>query len=512
MNWLDKAISATSPTWGLKRQQARAILAAYEANKPGRLRKMQTEMRGPDSVMMEAGAGLRGQARHLDENHDLVTGILDTLVARTVGPAGIMVEPMVRGKDGKLHNKFNRELLDGFNEWYEKPDVTGEISGAQCEQLMARTWFRDGEGFTQFVVGPKPGLIHPTKTKLLLELLEPDIIPWDYESETDNVYQGVQKNAWGAPTKYWAYKEHPGELRSYNTLKHELKAVPAANMVHLKLTKRIRQTRGVSALHSVLTRIQDLKDYEESERIAARVAAAMCGYIKRGSPDSFIPPEQSGDRSFKIAPGLIFDNLQPGEEIGTVQSNRPSVLLEPFRNAMLKMIAAGTRVGYSSTSKDYNGSYSAQRQELVEQWDHYTTLQGAFTAAWKRPIFQQYIKVAIASGRHVVPRDVDASTLYRAHFQGPAMPWIDPNKESQANERNVQAGFTSRSSIIRSRNQNPVEVTEQIERERDDAAERGLIFSSDTQAMQPPAEVEPEEIDQDENEQTKDNDKELDDA
>ncbi len=474
---VDKAIGYISPSWAVSRNKSRSMLAAYEAVKPGRLRKLQKESRGPDAVMFGAGASLREQARYLDENHDLVTGILDTLVVRTVGPNGINVEPMVRDDEGEPLKEFNKELLDGFNEWYERPDVTGEYSGGQCEQLAARTWFRDGETLTQHVMGMKPGLRHPTKTQYLIELLEPDLLPWDYEDAKDNIVQGVQKNAWGRPTRYWFYRKHPGELTSYRVTRADVKPVGAEFISHLKLTRRIRQTRGVSIFHSVMTRIQDLKDYEESERVAARISAAMAAYIKKGNPDSFVPTESTNDRSFKVQPGLVFDRLQPGEEIGTIQSNRPSALLEPFRNAMIRMISSGTRTSYSSASKSFDGSYSSQRQELVEQWDHYATLQSEFIASWKMPVYKNYIRASILSGRHVLPGNIDLSTLTNAHYQGPSMPWIDPNKESQANERDLRMGVKSQSGIIRSRNINPSQLRDQIKQDREWEEENDLVFS-----------------------------------
>ena len=37
-------------------------------------------------------------------------------------------------------------------------------------------------------------------------------------------------------------------------------------------------------LHGVIIRLADLKDYEESERVAARIAAAFTMYIKKVMP------------------------------------------------------------------------------------------------------------------------------------------------------------------------------------------------------------------------------------
>ncbi len=477
---VDRVIATVAPSAAVKRRRDRQILAAYEAARPGRTRRMGLESRGPDIVNTESAESMRSQARHLDENYDLITGAIDTLVMRTVGPKGIMVEPMAKDKSGQLHKEFNRQLNELHRNWWSRPDVTGELSGAMCEQLAARTWIRDGEEFTQMVMGSKPGLQMSADVPFWIELLEPDLVPHIFEDKNSKVFQGVKKNAWRRPVAYYVYKEHPGEFLYRLPQPTDLKSVPADNILHLKLVKRIGQTRGITLLHSVITRIEDIKDYEESERIAARIAAAAAFYIKKGSPDTFTEGgnEKGGDRSFKIQPGVVFDRLQAGEEVGSIQSNRPSALLEPFRNAMVKMVAAGLRISYSSAAKDYNGTYSAQRQELVEQWDHYLTLQNWFIDSFRRPVYENFVRVAIASGRVELPDDLDISTVLRAHYQGPAMPWIDPDKESKANERNNRAGYTTRSAIIRSRNENPLEVDEQLATERKREDESGLILTS----------------------------------
>ncbi len=160
---------------------------------------------------------------------------------------------------------------------------------------------------------------------------------------------------------------------------------------------------------------------------------------------------------------------------------------------MVRMFAAGTRLSYSSASKNYNGTYSAQRQELVEQFDHYGTLQGTFISKFTRPIYEQMLRMAVMSGRLAVPDDVDQSTLFRAHYQGPAMPWIDPDRESKANERNNRAGYQTRSAIIRSRNENPLEVEEQLQRERQREGELGLVLTSNAVHELIPQQPEPQQ-------------------
>lgn len=90
--------------------------------------------------------------------------------------------------------------------------------------------------------------------------------------------QGVFLNAWRKPTAYQVYLDNPQES---NGMYGKVKTVPADNMLHLAFRKRLHQIRGVSMLHGVIVRLADLKEYEESERVAARIAAAMTMYIKK---------------------------------------------------------------------------------------------------------------------------------------------------------------------------------------------------------------------------------------
>ena len=52
-----------------------------------------------------------------------------------------------------------------------------------------------------------------------------------------------------------------------------------------------------------------------------------------------------------------------GEEIGTIDTNRPNPNLQAYRDGQLRASAAGLGASYSSISRNYNGTYSAQRQE-----------------------------------------------------------------------------------------------------------------------------------------------------
>lgn len=240
-----------------------------------------------------------------------------------------------------------------------------------------------------------------------------------------------------------------------------LKRIGWDNLIHLRLTSRLHQLRGVTILHGVLNRLEDLRDYEESERVAARVAAAFCAYIKRNPDFSGQSALSSGDRSMEMSPGMIFDQLLPGEEVGTIGTDRPNPNLGAFRGDQLRAVAAGTSTNYSSISKNYDGTYSAQRQELVESRSAYDELRQEFVDSFIVPIYRRWLPLAIASGAVRLGK-VDKATLFDADFRGPGIPWVDPLKETQAAALDVANGFKSRHQVIRERGYDLITTDEQL--------------------------------------------------
>lgn len=476
MSLLDDAIGVFSPGWKAARLQARAKIRAYEAVTPTRTHKGRRENRSADQLSKMGAVSLREQARWLDNNHDLVIGVFDKLEERVVGKAGIIVEPHPKLMNGKIAKKLADQIRNKWAEWSVRPDVTNQFTRPMLERLMLRTWLRDGEVFAQLVSGTGNGLTPAAGIPFWLEALEPDFIPMNSDAASQ-LNQGVFVDNWGRPRKYQVYKSLPVSGRQLDT-----KEVDAENMLHLKFVRRLHQTRGVSMLSGVLMRLSALKEYEDAELTAARIAAALGMYIKKGDGQSFEESNSSSDdddREVMIQPGIIYDDLKPGEDIGMVKSDRPNPNLETFRNGQLRAVAAGSRLSFSSTARNYNGTYSAQRQELVESTDGYLILQDWFIGAVTRPMYRAWLKMAVAAGEIKLPRGLDMESLYSAVYSGPVMPWIDPVKEANAWKLQIRGGAATESDWVRASGRNPNDVKARRKAEIDENKEMGLVFDTD---------------------------------
>lgn len=444
------------------------VRAYYEAARYDGQRKQRKETASGSVAAIGSAQSLRDQARHLDENHDLAAGALNTLVQNIVGQNGIGVEPQPRTNDGSIHDDFAWSIEKLWREWQLFPEVTGQFDWASAQRIACRTWLRDGEALSQSLQGSVPYLDHGTVVPYSIELIEPDFLPLDLNSiGASKIVGGIEVSAWNRPLAYHLYREHPADYYAIASA-GSTKRVTADRISHLKLITRIGQLRGVSLFASVMLRLDDIKDYEESERIAAKVAASMAAYIRKGDASMYEQEEdddgESLPRQLRFRPGMVFDDLLPGEEIGTIDTSRPNPQLEPHRNGQLRAAAAGLRTTYSSLSKDYGGTYSAQRQELVEGFGAYGVLASDFIGQFVRPHYLRFLETAISSGQLILPKSVDPISLADAYYQPPQMPWIDPMKEAVAWGTLEENGHASGIEIIRRRGQNPRDVADQQKR------------------------------------------------
>ncbi len=446
------------------RIEADALERAYAAAQSSGFHRLRPRSGSGDAVMQRAGARLRDAARDIDENNDRGVAVLDALVNRVVG-TGIRVQPAVRRRDGTLHAPVNDAIRRLRARWGKTPEVTRELPLGECERLTARTWLRDGEVLIQHVTGRSaPYPWRADQVPYAVELIEADHLPFDLTDTRRGIRHGVEKNDWGTPTAYHLLRRHPGDQFLAGRI-GDTKRVPAEQLTHLKFTRRIRQTRGVSIFHAVIRRFDDLLEYEESERIAARVAAAMCAVITRA--DGFSAPTAAtldgtaatGQRSFEMSPGMVFDNLQPGEGVELIKSDRPNTALAEFVLGQLRAVAGGTGTSASTIARNYQGSYASQRQELVESAPQYQRLSDLFICKVSAELHARLVEVALLSGALAVPlREIDPDTLTDALYQAPGLDWVDPKREAEAAKIRHELGLTSRAQLIRERGGDPDQV------------------------------------------------------
>lgn len=465
-------MAVVAPAHTMRALAARRHLEmAFDAVKRDNKRKRNVVTNSGSTEAALGAEELRARVRHEEQNSEMVSGVLDILVDRVIG-TGISVEPMVRTTSGELATSVNTALRRLRRELDASPEVTKELTTPGVQRIVCRTLFRDGECFAQQLVGRVPSYKYSTSVPYALELFEPDMVPMGLEDSEKKIRYGIKRNDWGQALQYFVHKTDPAE--SYGGRHGEYRTIPAAQMLHVKHVTRIGQARGYSPFGCVLNRFSDVRDFEESERIAARIAAAQVLAITRDNPAAGITlSEFSGggttdtekSRAFPVTPGAVWEDLQPGEKVEILSSDRPNNNIDAFRSSQYRSSALGIGVSYSSLSKHYDGSYSSQRQELVESDIHYVVLRQNFIDTWCKPDHYQFVRAVALTGELDLA-DVDMGTLYDADFRGAPMPWIDPEKEIDAELKWVESDMKAKGQVMRERRMVPADVWDEIKRER----------------------------------------------
>jgi capsid protein len=105
------------------------------------------------------------------------------------------------------------------------------------------------------------------------------------------------------------------------------------------------------------------------------------------------------------------------------------------------------------------------------------TLGGEFVARMARPVYKNFVNLAIASGQVKVPQNLIPATINDAIYLGPQMPWIDPESEAAAWVILETAGYASGPEIIRRRGMSPHDLLAQEKRWRGMAEKAGITFT-----------------------------------
>lgn len=462
---------------------AKVVARAHDATRRSRQRPLEPDFGSGNRIAGMDAKQLRDSARALTRDYDVARTALSLLVQNVVG-SGIDVAPAPRKGGGEVDAKLRQQLRDLWWAWWDRPEVTGQHSFGKCQQLMAASWLRDGDVFYQDVMGPVSTLQHGTSVPYSIEMIEADLVPLDFTDASKGILQGVERSEWGRVTAYHVYKYHPGDMDRWQL---ETKRVPAERMRQVANIDRIHQVRGLSVFAPVMNRFRDVQDYENSERLAHKVAASFCAQIIKGDPGAYGDHDvnkQVGDavdramRSFTMAPGMIADQLLPGEKIEAIDTRRPNANVSIYVNDQLRRAAGGVGVGGSSMTGKYDGSYSAQRQELIEKHGGYIMLSEQFIDRFVRPVWESFVQACWLAGMVRLPAGWTLADLSAATFIRPAMPWIDPLKEVLARELLVDREWLAPQQAILQGGNDP----EEVQRLTDDwKREHGAAAPANTQ-------------------------------
>jgi len=392
---------------------------------------------------------LRDRSRQLRRDSPYVRQAIRAIGANVIGRGIRMQSRVMMQRGGRLNETVNRQIESAWLRWghADRCHVAGKLSLPEILRLAVEAMAESGEVFIRVIDEP----FGRSRVPLALEVIEADYCDEGKTSGPDangNEWRmGVRVNRWGRPISYAFRDRHPGDLT--NGVGYKVTEVPAEQIIHLFVTERPGQTRGVPWASSAVKRLHHLSGYEEAEVVRARANSSLMGFIQ--SPEGELNGDdvEDGDQVTRFEPG-VFKYLAPGETVSIPQLDAPDGQFEPFLRAMLRGVAAAIGCSFETISRDFSQSnYSSSRLSLLEDREHWRMLQDYMIEHLLQPVFDRWLAAAAGVGQLNLPGYDAMPERYEAVRWYPrGWAWVDPMKEVGAYKEAVRAGFKTQAEVV----------------------------------------------------------------
>ena len=348
---------------------------------------------------------LRNRSRSLCRDNDYAKNAVRQVRINVIGK-GVALKPKFKQLRGdKLNEAANAQASKLWRRWTRATNchTAGELSFQDIERLVMSSLVESGEVIVRQIYQAFGG----SRVPLGLEVIESDQLIDDYNGVADNgeeIRMGVQVDRWRRPTFYYFYPKHPGDYQFQGTSAEKFIKVPASEIIHLYVTDRPGQTRGIPWMHTAMQRMRHMGGFEEAEVVKARGQASMMGFIK--SPDGETQDDgvQNGQRVSAFEPGKI-EALGPGEDFVPFAPTSPGGSYDPFVRSMLRGVAAGIGQSYAPLSGDYSQTnYSSSRLALMTDRDHWQVIQQWLIGKFHQRVFESWPDMTAISSQESDPR------------------------------------------------------------------------------------------------------------
>jgi lambda family phage portal protein len=395
-----------------------------------------------------------------------------------------------RALGAQIEREFTRHMSDPR----KRIDAQRKLSGAGLMRLIARSFVKLGEACLMATWRDGQG---PYET--CFQAIDPARLcnPSGRLSGA-NLRDGVVLDSFGAPVAYHVRNSHSGEFGSMGqatwiTIPRETEWGRPVFM-HVFEPEREDQNRAMSPMAPTLGRMRMLDRWSDHEVAAAAVNALYAAYVKSNLPvgevlASMDPGAMGGIEArradfYSQAPlkvnGVRIPVLPAGDELVMNGTPRQSAAFGDFNTAFLQQIAAARGLSYEQMAMDFTRStYSSVRAALNETWRMVKRLLAQFVEQGPVPMLLAIVEEGVDKGHIIAPQGCaplwdDPAAWLSGRWIGPGRGYTDPVREAEASALRMETMISTLESECAEQGYDWEETLDQIEREENEFARRGL--------------------------------------
>jgi capsid protein len=376
------------------------------------------------------------RARSYERDDMLVRPGIDRLTANVVQD-GFKPDPQTGSAN------LNSYLKDKWAEWAEEPDYChseGEFTFYQQERLAFRSIIRDGD---IFILPQKSGS---------LQSVEAHRARTPSNTKRNVVHGILMENGSAVRSQVWFSKEDlgtSGSLQKVSDVKpYDIRDKDGNRQVlQLYFPRRFSQRRGVTALAPCSDTIGQHDDLQFATLVKAQLASLIVlleeqglqGFSGTGPGLSSAPGSQPTASEASAIPGVgagIHYKLKPGNKMSGFSPNIPNPEFFPHAMMLLTFIAINLDLPVCVLLLDpSNTNFSGWRGAIDQARLRYREMQRDFRDQFHRPVYKwkvrNWLETDPVAQRYASEPGV---TPFKHLWQFPTWPYIEPYKDSQADD------------------------------------------------------------------------------
>lgn len=431
-----------------------------------------------DSELRFALKVLRNRSRDLAINNEYIRRYFELLKTNVVGEKGILLQSKALDSVGNLDRSGNEALEASFARWarYGNCTVCGKMSWVDAQKLAVEMLAKDGECF---IIKHRSNSF---RDSFAIEFVEADLLDETLNKKLNKnreIRMGVELDEYKRAVAYHFLTYHPGDAEyAIKDSERKYVRVPADRVIHLYKQNRVGQTRGEPWLAPAIPAIKQLGAFREAAVINARVGASKMGFIINKGGDGFVADDYDGNTPIIDAQPGTFHQLGPNQAIESFEPAFPNNEFDSFHKSILRGIASGLGVSYTSLSNDLEAtSYSSIRQGALEERDSYKNTTQFVIEHFVRPVFESWLAAAMEFNSFGIPVSQFDKFADAAEFRGRGFSWVDPQKEMTAAVTGLQNGILSLGHVASQYGMDTEELLSQIARDKQLAEQFGVQYA-----------------------------------
>lgn len=417
---------------------------------------------------------LIAQCRQLERNNATARAIIEGWKADVIG-TGIGVEPDTGDTD------LNNRIRPLWNAWCECATPDGRTLWELQAQALSECCTAGALLWREVSL---PSRLSSGQLPICFAALEVEWLttyPLGPVGSGSSFVRGIELDPWGRPLNY-----HIMDYNQMNTLGIGTgyggpgEVVPAGQIIHGYEQRRPRQSHGEPLLAPAIERLYQTGRLVDTELKAANNTSAIAVAItSEYQPDITAPniaaAQNAANFSLGAASAPVNDipagslvRLFPGEDVKTIQNNRPSQLIKDFRGMLRGDEAAATRSSQQWLDRDSSrANYSSMRMDelLTERVrGPVQNILGRFVASqpYERVLPWILLKLGVQ-----IPANVEARARMFSHKLMPDRPkYVDPTKDGQAAVYLIDHGLSTKQEEAANRGRDYEKIRERLQIEQ----------------------------------------------